>query len=118
MLAVVGQDGSSRDAYAIPIHQIVEAWPELLADGAVPACPYRGLQVFRGEDAEAGLFVGREAEVAQLRLMAGRESLTVVVPAVPAGLRDPRSPWRSARAASGPCGQQRPRHGGTRWETP
>jgi hypothetical protein len=55
MLAVASRDGDSRDAYAIPVAQLVGAWPEVLE--TVPACPYRGLEPFRASDAKAGLLV-------------------------------------------------------------
>jgi hypothetical protein len=45
----------------------VDAWPDVLE--TVPACPYRGLEPFRAADAEAGLFIGREAETDQLLSM-------------------------------------------------
>lgn len=77
MLAVASRDDEGRDAYAIPIARLVDAWPEVL--GGVPACPYRGLLSFRAEDAQAGLFVGREEEVARLESMARQRALVVVV---------------------------------------
>jgi Trypsin-like peptidase domain len=67
MLVVASRDGDARDAYAIPVAQLVGAWPEVLE--TVPACPYRGLEPFRAADAEAGLFVGREEETVRLRRM-------------------------------------------------
>jgi hypothetical protein len=77
MLAVATRDQDVRDAYAIPVARLVDAWPEVLE--SVPPCPYRGLLPFRAEDAEAGLFVGREEEVALLRRMVGERALVVVV---------------------------------------
>ncbi len=77
MLAVAGWDGDARDAYAIPIAHLVDAWPDVLE--TVPACPYRGLEPFRASDAEAGLFVGREAETAQLLRMVEERALVMVV---------------------------------------
>ena len=79
MLAVASDDRMVRDAYAIPVERLVDIWPEVLADRTLPACPYRGLQVFSRNDAEDGLFVGREVEVEQLRKMVDLHSLTVVV---------------------------------------
>ena len=63
MLAVASNDPAIRDAYAIPIENIVDIWPEEFADLTVPDCPYRGLRAFTQDDADAGLFVGRETEV-------------------------------------------------------
>ncbi|MGH3872998.1 MAG: hypothetical protein ACRDSR_16080 [Pseudonocardiaceae bacterium] len=77
MLAVASRDDNVRDAYAIPVARLVDAWPEVLE--SVPPCPYRGLLPFRAEDAEAGLFVGREAEALQLRRMVDERALVVVV---------------------------------------
>ena len=77
MLAVASRDEDVRDAYAIPVARLVDVWPEVLE--SVPACPYRGLLPFRAEDAEAGLFVGREEEAVQLRRMVDERALVVVV---------------------------------------
>ena len=77
MLAVASRDEDVRDAYAISVARLVDAWPEVLE--SVPACPYRGLLSFRAEDAEAGLFVGREEEARRLRRMVDERALVVVV---------------------------------------
>jgi hypothetical protein len=77
MLAVASWDEDARDAYAIPVARLVEAWPEVLE--SVPACPYRGLLSFRAEDAGAGLFVGREEEAVRLRRMVDERALVVVL---------------------------------------
>jgi hypothetical protein len=77
MLAVASWEGDARDAYAIPITHLVDAWPDVLE--TVPACPYRGLLPFRASDAEAGLFVGREEETVRLRRMVDEHALVVVV---------------------------------------
>jgi Trypsin-like peptidase domain len=77
MLAVASRDDEGRDAYAIPVARLGDSWPEVL--GGVPACPYRGLLSFRAEDAQAGLFVGREEEVARLGRMVEQRALVVVV---------------------------------------
>jgi diguanylate cyclase (GGDEF)-like protein/PAS domain S-box-containing protein len=58
---------------------MIAAWPEVLTNAAPPACPYRGLQAFTAADADAGLFVGREEEVARLRTMVNEQPLTLVV---------------------------------------
>jgi hypothetical protein len=86
MLAVASWDGDARDAYAIPIAHLVDAWPEVLE--TMPACPYRGLEPFRASDAEAGLFVGREVEADQLLRMVDGRALVVVVG--PSGWASPR----------------------------
>ncbi len=89
MLAVTSRDGDGRDAYAIPIAHLVDAWPDVLE--TVPACPYRGLEPFRAADAEAGLFVGRETETDQLFSMVDERALVVVVgPSGPQGWASPR----------------------------
>jgi hypothetical protein len=77
LLAVASRDQDVRDAYAIPVDRLVDVWPEVLE--SVPACPYRGLLSFRAEDAEAGLFVGREEETVRLRRMVDERALVVVV---------------------------------------
>ena len=76
MVAAASWD-AERDAYAIPVAHLVQAWPEVLE--TVPVCPYRGLLPFRASDAEAGLFVGREAETDQLVRMVDQRALVVVV---------------------------------------
>lgn len=78
MLAVASNDPNAGDAYAIPVERLVEVWPEVLTDLTIPACPYRGLQVFTRDDSEA-LFVGREAQVEQLQKMVELYPLTMVV---------------------------------------
>jgi WD40 repeat protein len=77
LVAVASTDSGARDAYAIPVAQLVDAWSEVLE--TVPACPYRGLLPFRASDAEAGLFVGREEETVRLRRMVEEHALVVVV---------------------------------------
>ena len=77
MLAVASRNQAFRDAYAIPVARLVAVWPEALE--SVPPCPYRGLLPFRADDAEAGLFVGREEESARLRRMAEERALVVVI---------------------------------------
>ena len=79
MLAVASRDNNIRDAYAIPVSRLVSAWPSVLAGLAVPPCPYRGLLPFTGEDAEAGLFVGREGEISQLHQMVDAHPLVMVL---------------------------------------
>jgi WD40 repeat protein len=79
MLAVASRDVSIRDAYAMPVSRLVSAWPSVLADLTIPPCPYRGLLPFTREDAEAGLFVGREEEVNQLHQMVDGHPLVVVL---------------------------------------
>lgn len=78
MLAVAGCDGRVDDAYAVPMTEVSAAWPEVLGDSMLPPCPYRGLQSFTAADARAGLFAGREREVAGLRAMVRDRPLVVV----------------------------------------
>ena len=78
MLAVASRDEDTRDAYAIPVSLLVNTWPEVLGDLTIPACPYRGLLAFTADDAEAGLFVGREDEIQRLREMVDKSALVVV----------------------------------------
>jgi WD40 repeat protein len=78
MLAVASRDDGGRDAYAIPVSALVEAWPAIVRDATIPECPYRGLEAFTAKDAEAGLFVGREEEVSKLRQMLSTRGLVVV----------------------------------------
>ncbi|PKV84380.1 signal transduction histidine kinase [Streptomyces sp. TLI_146] len=78
MLAVAGRQGRTGDAYAVPMTEVSAAWPEVLGDSMLPPCPYRGLRSFTAADARAGLFVGREREVAGLRAMVKDRPLVVV----------------------------------------
>ena len=78
MLAVASRSEGGRDAYAIPVTKLANSWPDVLGAVTVPECPYRGLEAFTAEDAQAGLFVGREEEIAQLREMVRDQSLVVV----------------------------------------
>ena len=78
MLAVAGTSATSRDAYAVPVSQLADAWPDVLGRMLAPPCPYRGLLAFTADDAAGGLFVGREEEIARLREMIGRQSLVVL----------------------------------------
>ena len=79
MFVAASRDENARDAYAMPVSQLVAVWPGVLADLTIPRCPYRGLRAFTGDDAEAGLFVGREEEIRQLRHMVDKQTLVVVV---------------------------------------
>ncbi|MFD9790050.1 ATP-binding protein [Streptomyces sp. NPDC059070] len=78
LLAVAGRKGTTGDAYAVPMTEVSAAWPEVLGDSMLPPCPYRGLRSFTAADARAGLFVGREREVAGLRAMVRDRPLVVV----------------------------------------
>jgi len=78
MLTVAGGDQYSRDAYAIPVSRLREAWPAVLADRTIPSCPYRGLDAFTAEDAEEGLYVGRDADIGHLRKILAGQPLVVV----------------------------------------
>ncbi|WP_446751256.1 nSTAND1 domain-containing NTPase [Streptomyces noboritoensis] len=78
MLAVAGREGRAGDAYAVPMTEVSAAWPEVLGDSMLPPCPYRGLRSFTAADARAGLFVGREREIAGLRAMVKDRPLVVV----------------------------------------
>ena len=78
MLAVVSPSGGGRDAYAIPAARLAEVWPDVLSALTVPPCPYRGLATFTADDAEAGVFVGREEEIGRLRQIVQNQALVVV----------------------------------------
>ncbi len=78
MLAVASGGDGGRDAYAMPVARLADAWPQVLGSLTVPECPYRGLEAFTVDDAEAGVFVGREEETRQLREMIRRQALVVV----------------------------------------
>lgn len=78
MLAVASLDKDTGDAYAIPVSQLIDAWPDVLADRTIPPCPYRGLRSFTAADAAQGLFVGRNEEINQLRGMVTHQPLVVV----------------------------------------
>jgi len=67
----------SSDVYAVSKAGLEVAWPDQLAP--VPPCPYRGLAPFQAQDAEAGLFVGREDETDQLRAKVNDHTLVIVV---------------------------------------
>ncbi|UBU09728.1 nSTAND1 domain-containing NTPase [Nonomuraea gerenzanensis] len=79
MLVVASRDGRAGDAYAVPVSHMAAAWPEALSNSSVPPCPYRGLRAFTAEDARAGIFVGREDEIARLRSMVQASPLILVV---------------------------------------
>jgi anti-anti-sigma factor len=68
----------SRDAYAIPVAALADAWPEALGPVLMPECPYRWLSPFTQADADQGLFVGREQDVTELSRLAAREAVVVV----------------------------------------
>ncbi|MGW2416232.1 nSTAND1 domain-containing NTPase [Streptomyces tubercidicus] len=78
MLAVASRVESADDAYAVPAAEVAAAWPQVLGRSMLPACPYRGLHAFTPEDAEAGLFVGRENEVSRLHDMVKSQPLAMV----------------------------------------
>ncbi|NEA58340.1 AAA family ATPase [Streptomyces sp. SID13666] len=78
MLAIASRGGATGDAYAVPLSEIVAAWPTALERRVLPPCPYRGLQTFTAVDAQAGYFVGREREVRRLRDMVRVQPLVVV----------------------------------------
>ncbi len=78
MLAVTSRSEGGQDAYAIPVARLADAWPEVLGVLTLPGCPYRGLEAFTADDAKAGVFVGREEEVGQLREMVRKQPLVVV----------------------------------------
>ena len=65
-----------RAAFIIPTPHLVKAIPEL-AEQAIPPCPYRGLAVFREQDAP--VFFGRSAYVEQLVGAVRRQRLVAVV---------------------------------------
>lgn len=79
MVATASRDGSIRDAYAVPVTQVIDAWPQLLAHRVVPPCPYRGLRTFTGHDAKAGFFVGRENELSRLQGMVRSNPFVAIV---------------------------------------
>jgi conflict system STAND superfamily ATPase/trypsin-like peptidase len=79
MLAVASRDDDSRDAYAIPVTKIVDAWPAVIGALTVPVCPYRGLKPFRAQDADAGLFIGREDDTNRLHRMVNEHALVMVI---------------------------------------
>jgi WD40 repeat protein/energy-coupling factor transporter ATP-binding protein EcfA2 len=79
MLSVASRNEGTRDAYAIPAAQLADAWPDVLGGAIVPPCPYPGLEAFTAEDAETGVFVGREVETRQLREMLRKQELVIVV---------------------------------------
>ena len=78
MLAVASRSENGKDAYAIPIARLADEWPDVLGALTVPPCPYRGLEAFTVDDAKAGVFVGREEEIGQLRDTIRKQPLVVV----------------------------------------
>jgi WD40 repeat protein len=76
MLAVASRDDQERDVYAIPVPELADAWPEVVGQLTIPACPYRGLEPFTVDD--AAVFAGRGDEVGKLGAMVGRQALVVV----------------------------------------
>jgi signal transduction histidine kinase len=79
MLAIAADDKDSRDAYAIPASQLIDAWPDVLGYLTVPDCPYPGLQPFSEQAGDAGLFLGREKEITQLRQFVTNQPLVIVM---------------------------------------
>ena len=67
---------SVKVASIIPSALLIEAWPEL-EQQAIPPCPYRGLFVFREED--ASYFFGREKFTLRLSEDIQRKSMIAVV---------------------------------------
>ena len=78
MLAVTSCGDGGRDAYAMPVARLADAWPDVLGSLTVPQCPYRGLEPFTVVDADTGVFVGMEDETRQLREMIRKQALVVV----------------------------------------
>jgi signal transduction histidine kinase len=78
LLTLAGRDGSAHDAYAVPTSEVAAAWPDVLGRNVLPPCPYRGLQAFTAQDAQSGVFVGREREVGRLRDMVKAQPLVIV----------------------------------------
>jgi len=78
MVVVASRDGSAGDAYAVPVADLVKGWPDVLGALTLPPCPYKGLLPFNADDAEQSLYVGREADIAELRRMHKRNGLVVV----------------------------------------
>jgi hypothetical protein len=79
MLAIAADGKDSRDAYAIPASQLIDTWPDVLGYLTVPDCPYPGLQPFTEQAGDAGLFLGREREIAQLRQFVTNQPLVIVM---------------------------------------
>jgi hypothetical protein len=70
-------DESARDAYLIPPAAVAEAWEDQFDYLLVPPNPYRGLEPFTAEHAEA--FFGRDTEIENLHERVTAQPVTVVV---------------------------------------
>ncbi|MFV2176182.1 ATP-binding protein, partial [Actinomadura sp. LOL_011] len=79
MLTTASRDGVERDAYAVSPEELARAWPRVLGRRVLPPSPYRGLRTFTAADARAGVFVGRENEIARLRKMIKERPAVVAV---------------------------------------
>ena len=76
MLAIASRAAEAGDAYAITVGELARAWPEVIGRLTVPPCPYRGLEGFTAAD--AGVFFGRDDEIARLAEMVRVQPLVLV----------------------------------------
>ncbi|MFD0200307.1 MULTISPECIES: nSTAND1 domain-containing NTPase [Saccharothrix] len=83
MVVAADQGDADRVAYVIPTGALVRAWPEVLAELAVPVTPYRGLNAFRAVDHD--IFFGRDELVDRLVAAVLARPLTAVVGASGSG---------------------------------
>ena len=77
MVVAADQRPADRVAYVIPTHALLEGWPDVLSQRAVPANPYRGLTAFRESD--AAVFFGRSDVTDRLDSAVHARSFTALV---------------------------------------
>jgi WD40 repeat protein len=70
-------DEPERDAYLLPPLAVAQAWEEPFDYLLVPENPYRGLEPFTVE--HAGVFFGRDAEIADLTARVRAQAVVIVV---------------------------------------
>lgn len=81
-MVVAADEDTSKVAYLIPSYKLIQAWP-VLAQQAIPPCPYRGLFAFREQDAP--YFWGREIFSLELTDAVHRKPLVAIVGASGSG---------------------------------
>jgi serine phosphatase RsbU (regulator of sigma subunit) len=82
MVVAADEGPGDKVAFAIPVRQLVEAWPAVLGKSARPASPYRGLRPFRERDKDE--FFGRKRFVDHLVELIDKTARQTLVPIVAA----------------------------------
>ncbi len=76
MIVAAEKQSEIKAAFIIPADTLAKAWPTLEAE-TIPPCPYRGLLVFREQDAP--FFFGREVITMQLVEATRKKSLIALI---------------------------------------